>query len=114
MFGFQTKDGNYIYGDVPKFNTVHGVVIDNNEYAYPHMDYPLETCLERAIRLGILDVWIPTLFIKMQGNTRLTIQGPRALSIWKTYSAKEFGNNKSKQQKGQHDTRRSKGKATKD
>ena len=83
---------------------MHGTIIPDGYAAYHH-DYPLETALERARRLDIIDHWLPNLYIRMQGGVRLTFTGDRAISIWEAYKAREF--NKSKQ-KDKHDSRRSK------
>lgn len=106
------QHNNFSLHRKPSVPTVHGTIIPDGYAAY-HADYPFETALERASRLDIIDHWLPNLYIRMQGGVRLTFTGDRAISIWEAYKAREFSS-KSKQQKGQHDTRRSKEQATKD
>src|ERR1700722_5869862 len=71
----------------PKEPSVHGIVFEPDEYAFYHTDYPLETNMERALRLGILDIWIPYAHIRAQGGVRLNYYGEDALKFWKRWNA---------------------------
>jgi hypothetical protein len=72
--------------------SVHGIEIQEPDgYALYHHDYPLETNLERAKRLDILDTWTPIVWFKFTTTRKIAFSGDRALSLWATYRAKIFG-----------------------
>lgn len=87
---YKNDKGNILGGKPPR-NTVHGIAFDDTAFAYPHVEYPLETCLERAKRLEILDVWTPVLVLQVQCNRTIRYTGPKAISVWKAWRAKVFG-----------------------
>jgi hypothetical protein len=77
--------------DVPTWASVRNETLRLYELAYPHPEYPKETELERAERLGLVDEWTPELTLKLTANEYLVYVGDKALSIWKTWNAKIFG-----------------------
>ena len=77
-----TKDG-YTSRLSPLWPTVHGIDIGHGDNAARyHHDYPHETCLERARRLDILDVWYPKVVLTIYSNKTMTFTGKRATAIW--------------------------------
>lgn len=74
----------------PITSTVFGETV-RDEYAAYHPSYPQERMLERATRLGILDVWIPHLTLQLTANHQLVYTGEKALSIWKAWQSKIYG-----------------------
>ena len=84
------------YGDVanliPAQITYRGVVVDYQEIACWLPDYPCETVQTRRLRRGYInDVWTPELLLKLSANHCLIYTGPKATSIYKTWSALIYG-----------------------
>lgn len=77
----------------PKQPSVNGIVVDNSYAAY-HCDYPLETEIERARRLDILDVWTPVVKLQLSNNHSLTYKGKQAIALWNVWKVKCFSRNK--------------------
>ena len=71
----------------PTGPTVYGQEIEDG-YAKAHPAYPLETMLERATRLGIIDEWIPQLWVTI-GKKRLHYEGAKALELYDQLNQKE-------------------------
>src|SRR6476469_322548 len=78
----------------PTFLTVRGEAFDITGLAKPHPLFPGETMGERAVRIGILDVWTPVLHLKLQANNYLIYTGDKALSMNAAWNAKIFGKKK--------------------
>lgn len=75
----------------PKVPTVGGSSFDTHAYAIPWLlEYPLETNLERAFRLGILDVWTPCCVVQLSNGHSLRYTGKKALSIDKAFRERVF------------------------
>lgn len=67
--------------------SVHGVMLgEPNAYALPHPDYPHETVIERARRLGILDKWTAVCQFIITANRTLTFRGDDATKKWRAYN----------------------------
>jgi hypothetical protein len=64
--------------------TVRGLEI-GDDVALAHPDYPQETMLERAKRLGILDVWTPKCVLHISANRCLCFSGKKAVTIHLAY-----------------------------
>lgn len=79
--------------------SVYGVTYDKDELALYHADYPKETVIQRATRLGILDVWTPQIILKFSANETLVYTGEKAISIHKTWCAKIYGKSNRKSTK---------------
>lgn len=73
----------------PTGHTVRGVSPDG--WAAYHPDYPGETMLDRARRLGILDIWTPRCKLTINANKSLHYHGTAAVNIWKAYNAHIYG-----------------------
>lgn len=72
----------------PQFDTVNDSPVSNVAIAYPLLqESPHETMLERAKRLGILDVWKPVCRIHITANRCLTYTGEKATKFWQAYNA---------------------------
>jgi len=80
----------------PSQPSVRGVTFNPNAFASYHQDYPLETLMERAIRLDILDTWTPVCLCKTVSGKSVTYQGAKATKIWETYNAMIFNRGKPK------------------
>lgn len=80
----------------PTTATVRGEYINDKGFALFHPDYPKETCIDRAVRLGIVDRWIPTCLLKLQANCCLIYTGDKAISIYKAFCERQFNKPKSK------------------
>lgn len=74
--------------------TINGVSYEENELASYIEGYEQETCIERARRLGLLDVWTPLVIVKMQSRYTLTFSGTMALRIWRAWQSKIFNKKK--------------------
>lgn len=75
----------------PNYPTVRSQSIAPDDFALFHPDWPKETILRRAMRLGLLDVWTPTLYLKLQANSCLIYTGDKAISIYNAWKEKVFG-----------------------
>lgn len=73
--------------------SVRGILIAEG-YAYPYPDYPLETNLERATRLGILDIWEPVCLMQLQANRILHFTGDKAKKMWRAWNTRIYGSKK--------------------
>jgi hypothetical protein len=89
----------------PTQPTVNGLEFDVDAPAYndpPVMIYESETkcrpetLLEKALRLKILDKWIPYTIFQVSANHRLTYTGDKAISLWKAWCEKQFNKKKKK------------------
>lgn len=80
---------------LPKSKTVYGAELVVGELAFYHPDYPFETTSMRALRLGIVDNWIPELKLKLTASEYLIYTGDKAVAIHKEWSARIFGKKKS-------------------
>lgn len=75
----------------PKAPTVGGSTFDIHAYAIPWLlEYPLETNLERAFRLGLLDIWTPCCVVQLYNGHSLRYTGKKALSIDAAFREKVF------------------------
>lgn len=75
----------------PKVFSVHGMVFNPDEYAWPYSgEYPMELKIERAVRLEILDVWIPVCVYQFRNNHSKTFKGEAAKKRWAQYNAHIF------------------------
>lgn len=75
----------------PKGYTVHGTMFNPDEYAWPYdTAYPLETKLERAVRLEVLDIWKPVCVYQFRNNHSKTFIGTTAKKRWAQYNAHVF------------------------
>lgn len=87
---YYTNGRGNVLDKKPEYYSVNGATIMCDDYAYPHMEYPMETCLERAKRLDILDTWVPRCTLQLTANHCLVYEGEKALAIWKAWRAKIF------------------------
>ena len=69
----------------------NGVVHHREDKAFPHPDYPNEFALGTAIRLGVLDVWIPECMFKVTANACVIYTGDKAITMYDAWKAKIFG-----------------------
>lgn len=69
----------------PTEPTVHGIPVGNRMAPWHHQ-YPFETMLERATRLGILDKWTPRCRLVISANRELTYTGLQAAKMWQRYN----------------------------
>lgn len=88
---FYSTASGHSRNTLPHFPTVRGEEISKTKYAHWHLEYPLETEYERAVRLGILDVWIPTLRMKLSASSYLIFTGKKAKSLWKEWNRIHYG-----------------------
>jgi hypothetical protein len=72
-FCYVNQYGNRSYFRTPQ-KTVRGEPVGGH-LALFHPNYPTETTEERATRLGLLDIWTSTLYIKLQANASLIYTG---------------------------------------
>ena len=63
---------------------------DKDELAMAHNDHPLETCYQRAKRLGQVDVWTPEIKLQLQANHSLIYTGAKAKSLWDAWCKRQF------------------------
>ena len=85
----------------PTKPSVYGEELEKpNDYARYYHDFPSETLIERATRLGVLDVWEPTLTLQFSNTHCLTFKGAKALSLWETWCGYIFSRNKTTKKKG--------------
>lgn len=91
-FFYRNQHGQ-IRTNIPSNVTVRGESVTLS-LAYSHPDYPGETEIERARRLGITDVWTPVLRLKLQANECLEYTGSKAFSLREAWNAKIFGGKK--------------------
>ena len=90
-FYYRNQHGQTKGRTSPLFPTVRLVPIEPAALAHFHPDYPDETEYQRAKRLGILDIWNPELCLKLHSSGYLIYTGDKAITLWKTWSAKIFG-----------------------
>lgn len=74
--------------------TVYGQKVSHTERAMWHPDYPQELAIDRAKRLGLIDVWTPELKLKLTASEYLIYTGAKASSIYKEWNARIFGKRK--------------------
>lgn len=79
----------------PDCPTYHGMPVPDG-LAAPIKDYPGETMLERAIRRNLLDVWTPIVCFQLTANHKIVYTGEKALSMWKAWNARIYGEKKGK------------------
>ena len=70
----------------PRCQSVNGLCFQKDELAFFHYLYPGETCLERATRLGILDVWTPAVVFTFAANHTIKYEGKKAIDMWKAWN----------------------------
>jgi len=75
----------------PDWCSVHSIPIEPNAFARPHISYPNETNLERAIRLDVLDKWHPVCTLVFGANKHLRYTGEQATKVWRQYNAHIYG-----------------------
>ena len=94
-FYYTNLEDNIHVRNKPQQPTVAGQAFDTNAFAYPWLlEYPLETALERAFRLGILDIWIPCCVVQLSNGHSLRYTGKKALAIDAAWRAKIFTDKK--------------------
>jgi hypothetical protein len=75
----------------PKGYSVHGIAFLPDEYAWPFdHKYALETKLERAVRLEVLDIWQPVCVYQFRNNHSKTFKGETAKKRWRQYNEHIF------------------------
>lgn len=89
-FFYRNQDGNILRISTTR-KTVHGIPFEPHTLAMPHIDYPLENCLERATRLGILDKWIPICILKFTKYDIVEYKGQKAIDMKNSYNAHIYG-----------------------
>lgn len=92
-FKYVNQHGGVWYSK-PSAITVRGIYYGPEELAVHHPDYPNETAIARAKRLGIVDVWTAKLTLKFSANETLIYTGDKAKDIYKAWCAKIYGKNK--------------------
>lgn len=70
--------------------TVRGEFIHEFKMALYHPDYPGESEIQRAQRLGIVDVWTPTVQFQLTANHSITYTGKKAVVMWKAWQERIF------------------------
>lgn len=70
----------------PKLPSARGVGFKPDEYAPAHTKYPKETMLERATRLGCLDVWTPVCIYQFRNNHSIRFSGEAAIKRKNQYN----------------------------
>lgn len=78
----------------PSTYSTNGISFEPSDYAYSHPEFLQETCLERARRLNILDIWTPKIKVTFSASRSSRFSGDRALRIWEKWNAKIFGKKK--------------------
>lgn len=91
-FFWENQDGAKKQGDHKPVPSVHCIMVSDILPAYHHYNFPRETELQRAKRLGILDVWYPVLILELSANHRLRYTGKKAKQLWKVWKAKIYAN----------------------
>lgn len=83
--------------------SVHGENLkDKDEFAFPYLvEYPLETRIERARRMEILDVWTAVCVYQFRNNHSIEFTGQQAIKKRNAYNYHIYGKSKHKR-----DTRR--------
>lgn len=95
-FGYINQEGT-IRTEAIETPTVNGREIELTAYAYPLLhDYPHETQLERALRLGILDRWQSIVIFHFHNHSRIERRGAGALALFQAYNAYIFNKKKGK------------------
>lgn len=75
----------------PKRPTTFNSEFNPNEYASHHRDYPLETMMERAKRLDILDVWTFVERFQLRNSHSVSYTGKKARAMQQAWNEKVFG-----------------------
>lgn len=71
----------------PSLPTVNNEPISAKALAWPYdLAFPGELAVEKAKRLGILDVWKPVCRLHITANRTLTFVGERATRMWRAYN----------------------------
>lgn len=83
----------------PGYTTWHCKEISDVEKALFHPDYPDESMLKRAKRLGYTDVWKLVVYFQLTANHRITYTDDKASDMWKAWNAYVFAKNKRKAKK---------------
>lgn len=83
--GWVTQDGNHRRVFRPNY-TVNGVDFDSAAKVFGSN----ETMLDRAVKLMIIDVWIPYTTFQLSNNHSLTYTGDKAQSLWKAWNERIF------------------------
>lgn len=95
-FYYMNQDGSKC-SVKPRKPSVHGVFFDENERALAHDLYPDELAIDRAKRLGILDVWFPVLKCELAAHRTLTFTGDKALKLWDIWKGRIYSNASTKE-----------------
>lgn len=94
-YWYETQDG--VTSRIkPSLPSVRGLTFNSAAFAPTHYDYPLETLIERAIRLDILDEWVAKCLCKTVSGYTVKYTGKKATSIWEAYKAITFSKRKNK------------------
>lgn len=86
--GYQNQYGDR--RDSLIYPSSHGVGFFGNELAPRLANYPNETLLQRAARLGVLDLWIPFTKFQLSANHCLIYTGTKAQQMWKAWNTRIF------------------------
>lgn len=97
-FSYVNQHGHKTFFKPVRYS-VYGMAYYDNELAFYHADYLGETVIQRAIRLGILDVWTPQIILKFSANETLVYTGEKAISINKIWCSKIYGKSNRKSTK---------------
>ena len=92
-FIYRNQSG-LIADTMPKSPSVNGEHIEPNLVAGYHMEYPGETMVERALRLGIIDRWTPVVVFTFAANHNVTYTGKKATDMWKAWNKYIFKDKK--------------------
>lgn len=87
---WRNKEDNIHLAKEPEYYSTNGVIFNAKEFAPYIAGYELETTLDRARRLGILDEWTAVIKLTLKNGHPLTFEGERAISIWKAWNAQVF------------------------
>lgn len=93
---FYVNQYNQEVNKPPKFPTYRLKPMSRTDYLIAVKGSPRETEYERAARLGMLDEWLPVVYLKMSASNIIKFTGDKALSIYKAYCAKQFSSNPKK------------------
>jgi len=90
-FFFETADGQCRAKRRPASMTVHGRPVAEHEPAFRLDSHPDETVGQRAVRLGLVDRWIPVVVLRISSADKLRFTGERAEKLWDAWNARVFG-----------------------
>jgi len=86
--------------------SVHGENLkDKDDFAFPYlMEYPGETRIERARRMGILDIWTAVCVYQFRNNHSIEFTGQQAIKKRNAYNYHIYGKSKHKRDTGREQT----------